>query len=90
MLPLDIYLEVRKNTARAYNFHFLNEQKLATSGTKGMYLFNCKRSFLSDTGCVTDFQVTEFCNELGITVCDVLMARLDDVLLPYFLGLLQI
>lgn len=64
------------------------KQKLATSGTKGMYFFNCKRRFLSDIGCVTDFQVTEFCTELAITVCDLLMARLDEALLPYLLGLL--
>lgn len=85
MSPLDTYLEVRKKILQGLTIFIVSiKEKLATSETKGVDFFNCKRKFLSDTTCAINFQVTELCSELGITVCDLQVAKSDDALSRFF------
>lgn len=79
----------KKNNARASKFRFLNETETCNIPDKTNVLFSISRGDFYPS-CVTNFQVTEFCTELGITVCDIPVARQDDALVPCFLGLLQV
>lgn len=71
MLPLDIYLDIRKKKiARTYNFHFLNETETCNIGDKRSgHFLTAREIFLSDITCEINFQVIKFCSELGITDC---------------------